>query len=40
MAAAQAIAAETGATIEAAVFGSGIGSIAQEVAGKKLQEGI
>src|SRR5260370_29653334 len=36
VAAAQAIAAETGWTIEAAVFGSGIGSIAQEVAGKKL----
>jgi electron transfer flavoprotein alpha subunit len=34
--AAQAIAAETGATIEAAVFGSGIGSIANEVAGKKV----
>ncbi len=36
VAAAQAIAAETGWTIEAAVFGSGIGSIAQEVASKKL----
>ena len=36
VAAAQAIAAETGATIEAAVFGDSIGSIAQEVAGKKL----
>jgi electron transfer flavoprotein alpha subunit len=34
--AAQAIAAETGATIEAAVFGSGIAGIAAEVAGKKL----
>ena len=34
--AAQAIAAETGWSIEAAVFGSGIASIAQEVAGKKL----
>src|SRR5947209_549301 len=36
MAAAQAIAAETGAAIEAAVFGSGVSGIAQEVAGKKL----
>src|SRR5580765_1241434 len=36
VAAAQAIAAETGATVEAAVFGGGIGSIAQEIAGKKL----
>jgi electron transfer flavoprotein alpha subunit len=36
IAAAQAIAAETGWTIEGAVFGSGIGSIAQEIAGKKL----
>lgn len=34
--AAQAIAAETGWSIEAAVFGSGIASIAQEVGGKKL----
>ncbi len=34
--AAQAIAAETGWTIEAAVFGSGIASIAGEIAGKKL----
>jgi electron transfer flavoprotein alpha subunit len=34
--AAQAIAAETGWTIEAAVFGSGIAGIAQEIAGKKL----
>src|SRR5579864_3488503 len=34
--AAQAIAAETGGTIEAAVFGNGIGSIAQEIAGKKV----
>src|SRR6266700_244713 len=34
--AAQAIAAETGATVEAAVFGSGVGSVAQEIAGKKL----
>ena len=34
--AAQAIAAETGATVEAAVFGSGLGSVAQEIAGKKL----
>jgi len=36
IAAAQAIAAETGWTIEGAVFGSGIGAIAQEIAGKKL----
>ncbi len=36
VAAAQAIASETGWSIEAAVFGSGIGSVAQEVAGKKL----
>ena len=36
IAAAQTIAAETGATVEAAVFGSGIASIAQEVAGKKV----
>src|SRR5215471_8820736 len=36
IAAAQAMAAETGATIEAAVFGSGIAGIAQEVAGKKV----
>ncbi|HEY6273995.1 MAG TPA: electron transfer flavoprotein subunit alpha/FixB family protein [Terriglobales bacterium] len=36
VAAAQAIAADTGWTIEGAVFGSGIGTIAQEVAGKKL----
>ncbi len=34
--AAQAIAAETGWTIEAAVFGSGVASIAGEIAGKKL----
>jgi electron transfer flavoprotein alpha subunit len=34
--AAQAIAAATGWTIEAAVFGNGIGSIAQDIAGKKL----
>ncbi len=34
--AAQAIAAETGWSIEAAVFGSSVGSIAQEIAGKKL----
>jgi electron transfer flavoprotein alpha subunit len=34
--AAQAIAAETGATIEAAVFGSGIAGIAAEVAAKKV----
>src|SRR5438445_11564169 len=36
VAAAQAIAAETGAAIEAAVFGSGVSGIAQEVAGKKM----
>lgn len=36
VAAAQAIAAETGATVEAAVFGSGIAGIAGEIAGKKL----
>jgi electron transfer flavoprotein alpha subunit len=36
VAAAQAMAAETGATVEAAVFGSGIAGIAQEIAGKKL----
>jgi electron transfer flavoprotein alpha subunit len=36
--AAQAIAAETGATVEAAVFGSGISGIASEVAGKKLNK--
>src|SRR5215467_11378232 len=36
IAAAQAIAAETSATVEAAVFGSGIAGIAQEVAGKKV----
>src|SRR6202023_1672863 len=34
--AAQSIAAETGGSIEAAVFGSGIGSVASEVAGKKV----
>lgn len=34
--AAQSIAAETGWPIEAAVFGSGIGSVAAEVAGKKV----
>src|SRR5437764_10180310 len=34
--AAQAIAVETGGTVEAAVFGSGISSVAAEVAGKKL----
>src|SRR5262245_10939779 len=34
--AAQTIAAATGWTVEAAVFGSGIGAIAQEVAGKKV----
>jgi electron transfer flavoprotein alpha subunit len=36
IAAAQAIAAETAWTVEAAVFGSGISGIAQEIAGKKL----
>lgn len=36
--AAQAIAAETGARLEAAVVGSGIGSIANEVAGKKVSK--
>ena len=36
VAAAQAIAAETGATVEAALFGSGIAGIAQEIAAKKL----
>src|SRR5262245_14930853 len=36
MAAAQAVAAETGWPVEAAVFGSDVGSIAQEIAGKKL----
>ena len=36
LAAAQAIAADTGWTVEAAVFGNTIGSIAAEVAGKKL----
>src|SRR6202047_60092 len=36
VAAAQAIAAETGATVEAAVFGSGIAGIGQEIAAKKL----
>jgi electron transfer flavoprotein alpha subunit len=34
--AAQALAAETGWTLEAAVVGSGVGEIAKEVAGKKL----
>jgi electron transfer flavoprotein alpha subunit len=36
--AAQAIAAETGWSLQAAVVGSGIGAIASEVAGKKLSE--
>ncbi|HZU41501.1 MAG TPA: electron transfer flavoprotein subunit alpha/FixB family protein [Terriglobales bacterium] len=36
--AAQEIAAQTGATLEAAVVGHGIGSIAQEIAGKKLSK--
>ncbi len=40
IAAAQAIAAETGATVEAAVFGSGIAGIAQEVAGKEAGQGV
>jgi electron transfer flavoprotein alpha subunit len=36
VAAAQAIAAETGVTVEAALFGSGIAGVAQEIAAKKL----
>jgi electron transfer flavoprotein alpha subunit len=36
--AAQAIAGATGWTVEAAVFGNGVGSIAQEIAGKKLKK--
>src|SRR5215510_6943719 len=36
VAAAQAIAAETGGAVEAAVFGAGVAGIAAEVAGKKL----
>ena len=36
VAAAQAIAAETGATVEAALFGSGIAGVAPEIAAKKL----
>jgi len=36
--AAQSIAAATGWTIEAGVFGSGVGSIAQEIAAKKLSQ--
>jgi electron transfer flavoprotein alpha subunit len=36
IAAAQAIAAETGWNVEAAVFGSGVSAIAQELAGRKL----
>src|ERR1051326_576931 len=36
VAAAQAIAAETGWTLEAAVAGNGVGEIAKEVAGKKV----
>src|SRR5215831_18558049 len=36
IAAAQAIAAETGWTVEGAVFGTGIGPIASEIAGKKM----
>ena len=35
---AQAIAAETGWTLEAAVVGSGVGDIAKEVAGKKVSK--
>jgi len=38
IAAAQAIAAETGWLIEAAVAGSGVGELAKEVAGKQLQK--
>src|SRR5262252_1417002 len=36
IAAAQAIAAEIGAAVEAAVFGNGVSSIAQELAAKKV----
>src|SRR5262245_59517011 len=36
VAAAQAIAAQAGGTVEAAVFGSGVGAVAQEIAGKKV----
>ena len=36
IAAAQTIAAETGWTVEAAVFGSGVSGIAQEIAGRKV----
>jgi electron transfer flavoprotein alpha subunit len=36
IAAAQAIAAETGWTVEAALFGSGVSGIAQEIAGRKV----
>ncbi len=36
LAAGQAIAAETGWTLEAAVVGDGVGSIANEIAGKKV----
>ncbi|HEU4417173.1 MAG TPA: electron transfer flavoprotein subunit alpha/FixB family protein, partial [Candidatus Angelobacter sp.] len=36
VAGAQAIAAEIGATVEAAVFGSNIAGIAQEIAAKKV----
>jgi electron transfer flavoprotein alpha subunit len=38
VAAAQAIAAETGWPVEAAVFGSGVGNVAAEVASKKLEK--
>ncbi len=37
---AQAMAAETGWTLEAAVVGSGVGDIAGEVAAKKVGEGL
>lgn len=38
IAAAQAIAAQTGGSVEAAVFGSGVAGIANEVAGKKVNK--
>ena len=37
---AQAIAAETGWTLEAAVVGSGVGDIANEIAASKGREGV
>ena len=37
---AQAIAAETGWTLEAAVVGSGVGDIANEIARKQSREGV